>query len=385
MSQFLKRAGVAALVGATSLALSGPVAAEAVTAPPRVVSSTPLRAATFNGPVHAIAVARGVVYVGGEFTRARDASGGFSRHNVAALDASTGQLLPWNPGTDGEVDAIAAGSRRVYLGGEFEHVAGHPRRHLAALRSTATAQLVPHWRNDAIDGYVKALGLGKRGLYVGGSFKYINTVRRNRLALVKPDGTLDPRWRPAADDTVRALAVGTGGVFIGGVFQAVNGQRSAGHLAAIGPVTGRLLTGFNPDIRISVNGIALRPHLVLAAADGKGGHLRVFGPLGAQRFQVSTDGALNDVTSIGRTIYIAGHMDHVCPVATDGPCPSGMKPRGKLAAVSLQGRLRAWNPDANSIVGALALASSAGRLFAGGAWTTLNGGAIHRPHFARFG
>ena len=57
------------------------------------VSEVPTtRTATFNGTVLALAASHGTVYVGGDFSRATDASGTVTRHNLAAVNAATGQL-----------------------------------------------------------------------------------------------------------------------------------------------------------------------------------------------------------------------------------------------------------------------------------------------------
>lgn len=355
--------------------------------PPTVVGSRPVRAATFNGDVRALAVSGDTVYVGGTFTQATDASGTVVRRHVAAIDATTGQLLRWHPAADGAVDAIAVTKTQVYLGGEFEHVArGVARRHLAAIHIGPRARVVRGWRFDA-DRYVKALAVTRRGLYVGGGFNTLGGRPRQRLALVRPEGILASSWTPRADDTVLALAATSRRVYVGGLFRQLNGHRSAGKLAALTPSTGQLASGFHPVMRIPVHGLRVSDHRVYAAADGAGGHLRSYGPAGRQLMDVSTDGAVNDLAVMDGTVYFGGHFDHVCTTAAvtpEGKCADGRAPRGKLAAVTLNGRLREWNPDANSLVGTFAIRARAGRVFTGGGWTTLNGGTINRPHFARF-
>ncbi|MBA2532296.1 MAG: hypothetical protein H0V23_09360 [Nocardioidaceae bacterium] len=368
--------------------MPAPVAAAATPAQPGVaVASTPTRAATFNGDVRALGVFGNTVYVGGTFTRASDASGTVRRRHVAALDATTGQVLGWNPGADGVVDAIAVTRSRVYLGGEFEHVAkGVARRHLAAIRRGPDARVVRGWRFDA-DRYVKALAVTRHGLYVGGGFTTVGGVPRQRLALVGSRDRLAPRWKPGANDTVLALAVTARRVYVGGLFGRLNGHRPARNLAALSPTTGRVVGNFDPAIRMPVNGLRVSDDVVYVAADGPGGHLQAYGPAGRRLWTASTDGAVNDLAVMDGIVYFGGHFEHVCTttaVTANGGCVDGQVNRGKLAAVGLKGRLRAWNPNANSLVGAFALRARAGRVFAGGGWTTLNGGTIHQPHYATF-
>lgn len=385
MSQFARTLG--GLIGTAAVVSSLPLSAAASpTATSETMRSTPAHAATFNGNVLAIAISHGTVYVGGNFTAARDASGTVQRSHLAAIDATTGQLRRWNPGANGEVDALAATKSRVYVGGEFDHLAGHVRRHLGAVTTSRQADIVRGWRQDA-DRYVKALVITKSGLYVGGGFHELGGVSRSGLALVRRTGALDPNWHPRADDTVLALAAHKRRVYVGGLFRTLNGHSEAAKLAAVNRRSGRLVKRFNPLLEINVHGLDISRRLVFAAADGTGGHLRAYGPAGVRRVHVATDGGVNDVAVLGGSVYFGGHFDHVCKseaVGAHGTCLDGSWQRGKLAAVSRHGRLRRWNPEANSLIGALALAASHHRVFAGGAWQTLRNGAVHRPHFAKF-
>jgi len=220
-SHLVRHLGIAIGLALAGASLTAPVA---VAGQRGTVSSTPSRGATFNGAVRAIAVVGNTVYVGGDFTRARDASGTVVRRHLAALNAATGQLRRWNPGADGSVHALAADERRVYVGGEFEHIAGKERRHLAAVSQAKRANAVSRWRNDAVNGYVRALAVTPRGLVVGGSFTVLSGAPRSRLGLIRPNGRLDRTWRPGTDDNVLAIEPRRRRVYIGGVFDAVNGR-----------------------------------------------------------------------------------------------------------------------------------------------------------------
>src|SRR5439155_4152515 len=101
-----------------------------------------------NSPsaVGALAVSGDNVYAGGRFT----SIGGRARHNIAALDADTGQPTGWNPGADGEVDALVVSGGRVFASGEFHNIGGQARTYIAAL-DTATGQATA-WNPDAQGG-----------------------------------------------------------------------------------------------------------------------------------------------------------------------------------------------------------------------------------------
>jgi hypothetical protein len=59
-----------------------------------------------------MAVADGKVYLFGRFTTVS----GQSRNTLAAVDAVTGQLTPWNPRFEGFVSSLAVSGSTVYLG-----------------------------------------------------------------------------------------------------------------------------------------------------------------------------------------------------------------------------------------------------------------------------
>jgi hypothetical protein len=95
--------------------------------------------------VYAIAVSAGAVYVGGRFSRV----GGKARSSLAALDPRTGRALPWNPRRGQPVTASAADVtviRRargiVYVGGLFTRLEGRKRGSLGAFNAQ-TGALTP--------------------------------------------------------------------------------------------------------------------------------------------------------------------------------------------------------------------------------------------------
>ncbi|MFY8001756.1 MAG: hypothetical protein ACOVSW_24400 [Candidatus Kapaibacteriota bacterium] len=100
-------------------------------------SSAPLtNFPTFNNTVRAIAISGTTIYVGGSFTQATDApaNGGMTatRNFIAAIDATTGALLPWNPNANGLVFALAVSGTNVYVGGFFATIGGVARASFAA-------------------------------------------------------------------------------------------------------------------------------------------------------------------------------------------------------------------------------------------------------------
>lgn len=96
-----------------------------------------------NGSVSALLVVGNQLFVGGGFLRIA----GQPRNSVAAFDLTTGELLPWAPvvatgnGGPSSVQSLAVQGNIVYLGGRFTQVAGQPRGGLAAVDATSGAVL----------------------------------------------------------------------------------------------------------------------------------------------------------------------------------------------------------------------------------------------------
>jgi hypothetical protein len=72
------------------------------------------------------------LYAGGFFGTV----GGTEREHLAAFDAATGALLPWNPNAGGDVDALANDGHTVVAGGQLDSVNGVNDRYLAAIDTT---------------------------------------------------------------------------------------------------------------------------------------------------------------------------------------------------------------------------------------------------------
>jgi outer membrane protein assembly factor BamB len=95
--------------------------------------------------IAALSASHSRVYVGGSFT----AIGSKQRRLVAALDPGTGRLLAWRaPAIAGPapayVSALSAYGSRLYVGGLFDSVGGRSRHDLAALDAVSGAVLPWH-------------------------------------------------------------------------------------------------------------------------------------------------------------------------------------------------------------------------------------------------
>lgn len=136
-----------------------------------------------NGAVHGLVVANSLVYVGGGFT----SIGGQLRGRLAALGLGSGTATDWNPNASGTVRTLLVSGNRVYAGGEFLNMytpAGGPRAYIAAL-DLATGYTVP-WDPGA-DGVVHALAVRGTEVYAGGAFTRMSGQPQAGVAAIFDD------------------------------------------------------------------------------------------------------------------------------------------------------------------------------------------------------
>jgi hypothetical protein len=344
-------AAVSVLVGLALLAT--PIRALAVP------SSTPDPTAQTNGRVNAIVYAGTRVYIGGAFSEVRpagtDVGNGVPRNNLAALDTTTGAVLPFHPNVNGEVHALAVASGTVYLGGVFSRVGGRSRTRLAAVDGSGA---VTGWAPRANDA-VLALDAVNGTVYVGGQFTTLNGTTRRHLAAVTASGALTA-WAPTTNGKVEALEVAASGIYVAGGFSAVNDTGTA-HAAKVG-LDGRLRS-WRPDAPDVVWALEVANGAVYLATGGPGGTaLAADASSGTTLWEVRTNGGVQAIAASSTTVYIGGHFTSVGSVA-----------RRKLAALSLSGSLRSWNPGANSALGVWTLTVAGSRLGVGGDFTVTGG------------
>ena len=111
------------------------------------------------------------LYVGGDFTQVN----GQAVRKVVALDPATRAVAPgWAPPMSGSVRAIVATADTVYVGGSLTAVGTATRSRLAAVRASDGGLLA--WNPAAGGGRVNALVLApdRRKIVVGGAFSTLN-------------------------------------------------------------------------------------------------------------------------------------------------------------------------------------------------------------------
>lgn len=325
-----------------------------------IVQPHPVPTWQTNGRVNAIAVSGTTVYLGGQFTSMRPAgaaagTGEVARNHVAAVSLTTGNLLPWNPNTNGTVRALKVAGSAVYLGGAFTQVGGVSHLRIAKVAATGAGAVVAAW-NATATGEVFALASAGGTIYLGGGFGTVDGSARANLAAVKgADGTVLP-WNPGTDGQVRAIKFTSATrLVVGGTFTHLAGAATT-DIGAVDADTGSSLP-WQGHINYPVIGLANDALGVYVAGAGGGGNFAAFAPAtGAPLWQGGTNGNVQAIGVAGGFVYLGGHFQTYCgPQHGQHTCTTPIA-RNKLLAVNeTTGALQAWNPSANSVLGVFAL------------------------------
>jgi hypothetical protein len=351
-----------------------------------VVGAKPMPSWQSNGRVDVIVVSGTTAYLGGTFTTMRPAGapagvGEVVRNRVAAVDLTTGDLLPWDPEASGRVGAIAVDGATVYLGGTFSTVGGKTRRRIAAVDALTGVATAFH---AAVNGGVRALAVADGRLYAGGGF----TTPQTYVAAFDPvTGAYQSSWAATTDGPVDAIAAAAGGtrIVLGGGFNTLDGAASSA-IGAVDPSTGASLpwswhgpSRYFTTHPFDVVALAADATGVYAAGTGTGGSLLKFdATAGTPIYEGGADGNVVGVALLDGIAYFGGHFNVYCgPVMgynNCSPTAAGAALRNKLLAVDAStGALQPWHPSANSSLGVFAVGAGAGALAAGGDFTKLAG------------
>jgi len=316
----------------------------------------------------------GSVFVGGRFANI----GGVARNYLAKVSASSGATdASWNASIDtagnNGIHAMVIAAGNVYAGGEFFSVGGQSRGYLARFPAAGSGAVDTGWNPNAAS-TLHALAFDGTNLYAGGGFNSIGGQGRNGVARMPLTGAAADGWNPNATAPVRSLALGGGNVYVGGHFVSLGGATRGG-FAAISASSASAVSGwpsvFSPGQVYSV------------ARDGAGrtiiaGRFVAMGDATTLRSNIArfnADGSLDSAWNPDPN----GHVAAVLPDASGNVYAAGYfsfiggQTRGYLARLTAAtGAADAWNPGADYIVWTLA-SDAAGDVYAGGYFGSVGG------------
>ncbi len=347
-----------------------------------------------NGYVAAIEIHDGVIYIGGDFSEVYPLAGGASvgRNRLAAFDMD-GNLLPWDPGSNGYVHSIDAADGIIYVAGKFSSVAGASRFGFAAVDTDGN---ITPWDPDVdVDSVSARVVVHNDLVYIGGEFTQVKTstlaLGRGRVAAITRNGAgTITAWDPGASDKVHNITIYGGLAYLAGNFTELDpgglgSPVTRNRLAAVTLDGTGTVTAWDPNADDRVTGMVMhgdtiyiggyfenvggQPRGLMAAVDRETGAVTSWSP--------SVDGLrVEGMYIYGNTLYFGGYFWTVSGEA-----------RNSVAAVSiLDGSLRPWNPDASdpdpscpeATVHTLGVTAS--RVYIGGCFRQLGGNNI--PYFA---
>jgi hypothetical protein len=379
-------------VSAGLLALAMPIATAEV-ASAATLADHPSPSASVNGRVRQLAYDGDTLYLVGDFTQATDSGSTVARNHAAAIDITTGHLLPWNPDANGSIYGIVVDSADgvVYLGGQFTTVGGVAETKLAQVSADSGA-VSPTWKQP-VSGVVNSLSIDNGKLYVGGRITKVGgVVRTGAAAIDLSTGALDPDWRPnVSGGQLYVVKAAAGRVYLGGDATSVDGSTTLSKLAVVDPTTGALDPTFTPGFAIpwEVYDIDVTATAVYVAVGGPGGWLWSMANDGSTNWVDTVDGNIMSVTDVEGLIVIGGHFNYVCSsyfLGPHGDCTGPSWNRKKLAAVDSAGVVQDWAPNANSAQGVYTARTDAAgdQLAVGGDFTKFQVGKVQQARLALF-
>lgn len=277
-----------------------------------------------------------------------DSLGGEARDGIGLVDTTLGAVLPWQPAwslvsSGASVLTVEVDGDKLYLGGNFELSTGA--RNVAAIDRSSGAVLP--WSQNT-DDQVRTISISGERIYCGGWFRSIGRLRRQNGAAfsisTRQPLAWDPRTEPEFAD-LWALAVHGDVVYLGGSFQAAGGGPAA-YLAGVDRITGDLehaggASGW-------VNALEVHDDHVFAGGSFSsiaGGISPYFAQLTPQLdsvapWDLTPNSTVAAMHFLGDTLFLGGWFNEL-----------GGEPRSSLAAIDLVNNvLLPWSPPVDDVV-----------------------------------
>ena len=316
------------------------------------------------GEIRAIAVTEDRVYLGGSY--------------LVAVDREIGEKTQWRSGNDRLVKSIVVWGDRIFVGGEFESLGSAVRYGVAAI-DASTGKLLPWDPRPQIayaeqDPYVRFYSMKRyeSTLYISGEFDMIGGRSRCVLAALDSQTGQALDWNAQYCSTVgRSLGQGSPyildaneqSVWVGGHFGVIGGSQAIFGFAALDPLIGDLLTTSTPHRRVlysgkTANAIYLGNNYSIQAYDDQWNPKPEWALTVVSPYHESTFHAMVITES---AIYVKGDFTEISGV-----------PRAGIAALDpLTAQALDWYPQVEGIVTGLFHANDL--IYLTGDFTAING------------
>ena len=305
----------------------------------------------FSYGVEAMTANANTLYIGGAF----DYVNGVFHPTLAAVNATTGALLDWDPFTSLVPRPTAMHYRD---GAVFVAAAGYPPSDISFFRvfDADAGEMLP-WPNA--NGSVNAMVFKGDTVLIAGSFSEVGGVPRQHMAALDINTAELLDWDPGVDAGIDAMTVLGDVVYLGGDFTQLAGAARS-YFGAIDLNTNTVLP-WDPNVtgiyyNVNVDAIVPSGEQLLAHGDALFVGTRARNNAAALDMNtgVVTDwdpgveGVVNTLAMLDSTVYLGGAFTNV-----------GGAARNNLAAVDTEvGAVTAWNPSQFGTGSKLAAADS---------------------------
>jgi hypothetical protein len=284
-----------------------------------------------------------------------DSVGGVIRTELAAFDAATLAVSPWDPTLACEPTTLAASDTAVYVA---ESCSGGLA--LEAFDPVTGAKLPafdPIPPDGGVNTAINALAMDGSSLLVAGSFDHIAGAAANNIALLNPTTGALESFGPGTSGPVATVDVEPNAVYVDGNFTFAGGQPRSG-LAALDPSTG-LATSFDPTPDGRAQGIAVLNNTVYVGAGTRIQGFAADGGSAAARYNFTVEGTAPSVlATTSGSLYAYGAFENSTVLEIDpttgairpwapggGPTGYGVHGPGTLLAYGNRVMVGGFGPD----------------------------------------
>ena len=301
------------------------------------------------GSVYVLAWDGTRLYAGGGFTTA----GGTAAKNIAVWDGSVWSAL--GLGTNGAVNALAwdDAAGRLYAGGMFSSAGGTTAHYIAVWDGSVWSAL-----GSGMNGGVRALAWDGAQLYAGGGFNSAGGTAANRIAVW--NGSAWSALGSGMESTVYALVWDGARLYAGGAFTTAGGSAAKNIAVWNGSAWSALGSGMNNDVyALTWDGAQVYAGGAFTTAGGSPAkNIAMWDGSAWSALGPGMDGTVYALAWDGAQLYAGGRFSTTGSTATNN------------IAMWDGSTWSALGSGMNNYVSALAWDGTAGRLYAGGAFTT---------------